>query len=245
LALLCLLPSRFKKISLLIVSLLSGIILIFFGFQILFYGLDGRCNCLLLYLENPSKVILPFSLTAFLSLSAYFNSNYSSVISRKAENIVLICFLLAFPVLSFLFNTLSGELISSNSDYSSLSFGILYENENKPDIDLLHDKHVVALMSFNCPHCKIAAKKLRALKKTNPNFPIYMILEGNKESEREFFMKTGSSIVNHYKYVDSKIFWKLSLNTIPTIYFLNDGKVESKIHYKSLNKDSILKWLNN
>jgi len=112
----------------------------------------------------------------------------------------------------------------------------------KPSVDLREGKHVLAFLSLSCPHCKIAAKKFRLIKKDNPALPIYFVLNGQKTNYQEFIKETRADNIPS-SFALGKAFVKLSTAHLPRIYYLDNGIVKKKVDYFELNQYHIEDWI--
>ncbi|MBS1774131.1 MAG: hypothetical protein JST82_14835 [Bacteroidetes bacterium] len=113
--------------------------------------------------------------------------------------------------------------------------------QDAPKVDLYKGKHIIAFFSLGCPHCRMAAKKMRIMKERNPNLPFYMVLAGTHDW-KEFWEDT--KVYNiPYTRLDSKPFLDLTGGTFPRILYLKDGWAEAENDYISLDQQSIEEWL--
>ena len=111
-----------------------------------------------------------------------------------------------------------------------------------PSVDMRAGKHVVAFLSLSCPHCRIAAKKFRLIKKNNPSLPIYFILNGDKAKYSDFMKETRADNIPS-SFCLGRSFVQLSSAHLPRIYYLDNGVVKKKVDYFELSQYDIEKWL--
>lgn len=245
-ALLCLFPNQFRKWALYIIMFIAGITAAYITLQLVRYGVKGQCRCFHLYLNhNPYKVLITLFISSGIPLLAIILYKKDKLLwNKKLQYLTVMLLMSGFLVLSFSLNPLYYEIKDPPKPGTYLPLNLLYpENGRKPSTDLRKGKYIVGFMSFTCPYCKIAAKKFRVLKKLNPDMPLYMIVTGLKENERQFFEKTGSANVPHFKYVNKDIFWELAQNAIPSIYLIENSVIVSRIHHSQLRKKNIEQWL--
>lgn len=114
----------------------------------------------------------------------------------------------------------------------------------RPSIDLREGKHVVAFLSLTCSHCRIAAKKIRLIKKENVNLPVYFVLNGDKSDYQTFLHDTHAGNVPS-SFCNGKTFIKLAGAVLPRIYYIDDGIVVKKVDYYELSQHDIEKWIEN
>ncbi|NDC41544.1 MAG: hypothetical protein EBZ77_08345 [Chitinophagia bacterium] len=129
-----------------------------------------------------------------------------------------------------------------------LDLGILYKFEQKPDVDLMHGKHIVAFMTLSCPHCKKAAYLLQIIHREHPELPVYMVIGGDESMKDSFFKETHAEKVPHFIYYHWGEFITLvGQEGFPAIYWINDGKIEyrSQQTYYQLDPTYMLNWYHN
>lgn len=111
-----------------------------------------------------------------------------------------------------------------------------------PPKTLSTGKHVIAFMSMTCPHCRIAAKKLRIFKQKNPTLPIYFILNGDYQKIHAFFDDTKARNID-YCILNGKNFVYLAGLNMPAIYLVNNSVVDTEVNYMELDQAEIEKWV--
>ncbi|MES2702509.1 MAG: MauE/DoxX family redox-associated membrane protein [Bacteroidota bacterium] len=136
---------------------------------------------------------------------------------------------------------------------NSIRLDLLYKFDQKPAIDLSKGKHILAFMSFTCPHCRKAAYLLQIIHRQHPELPIYMVLDGPEEYRKEFFAETHAEHVPLVYYHHTAEFDTLvragykSTETpgVPAIYWINNGKLEykSKYAYYQLDPKYMKQWI--
>ena len=153
-------------------------------------------------------------------------------------------------IVPFVVNPIDYSYTSNNLDEKinyPLELSLLYAAEDTskvevPKVDLRKGKHVLAFMSLTCPHCRVAAKKFRLIKKNNPALPIYFILNGIKTNYAEFMEDTKADNIPS-SYCLGKSFIQLASTTLPRIYYLDKGVVVKKVDYFELNQYAIEHWM--
>jgi uncharacterized membrane protein YphA (DoxX/SURF4 family) len=150
----------------------------------------------------------------------------------------------------FIINPVDYAYTSNNLDEKinyPLELNLLFEPEDTskveiPKTDLRIGKHVIAFMSLTCPHCRIAAKKFRIIKKNNPQLPIYFILNGEKTKYKDFIEDTHSDNIPS-SYCLGKTFINLAGTNLPRIYYLDNSILVKKVDYYELSQYNIEEWL--
>ena len=77
-------------------------------------------------------------------------------------------------------------------------------------------------MSKSCPHCRIAAKKLRLIKEQNSSISIYLILNGEYKKTKSFFEDTKAANIDYF-ILNGKKFVFLTGLKMPAIYLVNNS----------------------
>ncbi len=113
---------------------------------------------------------------------------------------------------------------------------------NKVPQSIKEGKKIVVFLSSTCPHCKIAATKLRIMKEKKPDLPLYFVINGDDDKILQFREYTKSKSVEWTK-LNGKNFVYLAGLDLPTIVLLNNQQVELELNYFSLDQGEIEKWL--
>lgn len=108
--------------------------------------------------------------------------------------------------------------------------------------DLAHGKHIIAFVSPQCGHCRIAAQKLHLMKQRNPGLPIFMVIGGTKSDLTDFWNKTHAQNIPHMR-LEGDTFMQYTGGIFPMIVWVNNSWVEAKANYNTLDQDEIEKWL--
>jgi thiol-disulfide isomerase/thioredoxin len=157
---------------------------------------------------------------------------------------VILVLSLALP---FILNPVSFEYsetyLNKPKEGYELKLEVLYENAllNQPPKSLSEGKHVISFMSLTCPHCRIAAKKLRIIQERNPDISFYFVLNGKDHELEEFFDDTRSQDIPHCK-LKGKYFIELAGLKLPVIYLVNNSTVEHSVDYELMSEDAIVEW---
>ncbi len=256
--------SNIKKIIIPIAFILLSLFCIQLIYTLIFVGNTDDCGCFGSYMQfTPLQALIKniISLVAILYLFVYKNIEYKYYNITKSFNNILHLYLkkntqiliyiliiitpisyilyISPPVAFFIFDKKEYELEDKN-----LKVSLLYESEKfeKPKIDFSKGKYVIAFLSLTCPHCKIAALKLHALKFKNPTFPVYMILNGETQDLKPFLDESKSTNVPFTR-LNEPGFIEITQYVVPTILLINDGKIEKKLSYKYLDDVLISEWL--
>ncbi len=228
-----------------------GLLLFFIVYlivQITVSGNSGNCGCFGEHLHmTPLEAIIKNVIMIVMGVVAILLYEGWSVKPRLLIPLVSAFVSLSIP---FVLNPVDYSYTSNNLEEKvnyPLELNLLYEPEDSskveiPTVDLRKGKHVLAFMSLSCPHCRIAAKKFRLIKKNNPSLPIYFILNGDKKKYADFIDDTKADNIPN-SFCLGKTFIQLSSAHLPRIYYLDNSIVVKKVDYYELNQYAIEKWI--
>jgi uncharacterized membrane protein YphA (DoxX/SURF4 family) len=227
-----------------------GILLIFSIYLILlmyFTGNKGNCGCFGTHIVmTPLQALIKniVMLTAFVLL--YRNHEGFELKNRK-KYLISIPVLTAF-VFPFILNPValdySEAYLNKPENNFKLELDSLYNNAKLavPPRSLSQGKHILAFMSLTCPHCRIAANKIRVMHERNPDIPFYFVLNGDEKNLAAFFEKTHIQNMP-YSMLMGRSFISLAGTSMPAIYLVNNSVVEHDINYMVMDQMEIEKWL--
>lgn len=137
----------------------------------------------------------------------------------------------------------SEAYLTKKEDQFKLELDSLYTNAkiHVPPTTLSKGKHIICFMSLTCPHCRIAAKKLRLMKEKNPDLSMYIVLNGEYNLIQPFFEDTKAYNID-YCVLNGKSFVYLGGIQMPAIYLVNNSVVETYLNYMELDQAEIEKW---
>ena len=240
---------QLKKITIPITIILLSFFTIYLIIQIFVSGNNGNCGCFGEHLKmTPLQAIIKNAIMFGLLFIVYFIYEGWKI----KYNSLLLSFVGVTLILTpFIINPIDYNYTSNNLDEKvnyPLALNLLFQPEDSskveiPKVDIRKGNHVVAFLSLKCPHCKIAAKKFRLIKKNNPQISIYFILNGQKSDYYNFIEETKADNIP-YSFCLGKTFVKLASFRLPRIYYLNNGIVLRKVDYLELNQYEIEAWYN-
>ena len=130
--------------------------------------------------------------------------------------------------------------VAANIDFEKLN-SIAWKNSNKP-IDITKGKNIVLFMSMQCNMCQKAAKKMSIMDSRYPNaINVSYIFFGDSANMKTFWEKSESTHFP-YKIISSRQFYSIT-KQMPTVFFINEGKVTKALGYRKLNDDEIISFL--
>lgn len=83
---------------------------------------------------------------------------------------------------------------------------------------------------------------MHIMKENNPALPFYFVIAGNDKYLAAFWKETNAQSIPHTK-LDADSFTNLIGWSWPVINWVNNGWVEAKTSYITLNQAEIEKWL--
>jgi uncharacterized membrane protein YphA (DoxX/SURF4 family) len=210
-------------------------------------GNNGNCGCFGNAISmTPLQAIIKniIMIAASLVLLIYHKGiNLTSL--GKWLSITFAFTSLAMPhILNYVDFSYSQAYLTKKEDQFKLELDSVYKDAKKhtPPKSLSNGKHVLAFMSLTCPHCRIAAKKMKLIKEKNPAISIYFILNGEDKNINPFFEETKATNID-YCILNGKNFVYLAGLDMPAIYMINNSVVEHWVNYMELDQSEIENWL--
>lgn len=210
-------------------------------------GNNGNCGCFGTAIAmTPMQALIKNIIMLALSLVLYFY--YDGLNYQKAgKGVFVILFLSSFAlphILNYVDLSFSEAYLTKKEDHFKLELDSLYKYAkiHPAPKSLSEGKHIIAFMSMTCPHCRIAAKKMRLMKENNPNIPMYLVLNGDYKKIQPFFDDTKARNIE-YSILNGSSFIYLAGLQMPMIYMVNNSVVENYVTYMELDQTEIEKWL--
>jgi hypothetical protein len=216
-------------------------------FIIIKSGNNGNCGCFGTAITmTPVEALIKNAvmlIVCILLLKYYEGFNFGKI----GKWLFGVFFILAFAlphILNYVDFSYSEAYLAKKEDQFLLELDSLYKDAkiHTPPKTLSKGKHILAFMSMSCPHCRVAAKKLRIIKEKNPAISIYIILNGEYKKIKPFFDDTKATNID-YCVLNGKNFVYLAGIEMPAIYMVNNSTVEYWIDYLQLDQTEIEKWL--
>ncbi|HWY38007.1 MAG TPA: MauE/DoxX family redox-associated membrane protein [Bacteroidia bacterium] len=229
---------------------ISIAVLLFFSLYlvglIFLTGNKGNCGCFGTYLVmTPLQALIKNAVMLVLTWGLY---KYYNGFSFKKDFILFYALLLAAMVTPHILNYVdldySAAYLSKKEDQYKIELDTLYKyaKVNTPPKSLSTGRHIIAFMSLTCPHCRIAAKKMKIIKEKNPDIPIYFVLNGDEKDFKPFFEDTKATNIP-YCNLNGKGFIFLGGTILPYICLVNNSTVETSVDYMHLDQEQIESWL--
>lgn len=231
-------------------SLISAVVLVFFSLYLLglmfIAGNKGNCGCFGEYLVmTPLQALVKNIIMLGFTWPLY--KYYSGFTFRKDKivfYIVLLGALVTPHILNYVDLDYSAAYLTKHEDFYKLELDTVYKyaKVNAPPKTLSRGKHIIAFMSVTCPHCRIAAKKMKIMKEKNPNISIYFVLNGDLKDFKAFFDDTKATNIP-YCNLNGKGFIYIAGTTLPYICLVNNSIVEATVDYMTLDQQEVEDWM--
>ncbi len=234
-------------IKLTVISLI--VFCLYLVFVIINTGNNGNCGCFGVRISmTPVEALIKNGITL---IACYFIYKYYDGLNygKVSKWLFGILFLSAFAlphILNYVDLDYSSAYLTKKEDHFKLELDSLYKDAKKniPPTSLSKGKHIIAFMSMSCPHCRIAAKKLRIMHEKNPSISMYLVLNGEDKKIKPFFEDTKATNID-YCILNGKNFIYLAGLDMPAIYMVNNSVVENWVDYMHLDQTKIEEWLAN
>jgi uncharacterized membrane protein YphA (DoxX/SURF4 family) len=231
-------------------KLAIGILLFFCIYLILLMvivGNKGNCGCFGTYFQMTPLEALIKNVIMLVIFFMLYRNHEGWELPKKLNYLIVVPYAVAlmFP---FVNNPVeldySSAYLNKPEDNYKLELDSLYSSAKLPipPKTLSQGKHVIAFMSMSCPHCRIAAKKMRIMHERNPQIPFYFVLNGLDEKIKPFFDDTHTDSIPHC-ILNGRNFVYLAGVSMPRIYLINNSMVEHDVFYIDLDQGEVEKWL--
>lgn len=217
---------------------------------LVFTGNKGNCGCFGSYIEmTPLQALLKniVMLGVFYVLHRWHEGWEIPKWNASATfGLVIASFAMPFIINTVQLNYSEAYLNKPEENFK-LELDTLYQyaSLNTPPKTLSEGKHIIAFMSLTCPHCRIAANKIRIIKERNPNISFYFVLNGDTEKLTPFYEATHTENISHCMLVGGKPinhFVYLAGTSMPAIYMVNNSMVEHIVNYMDLDQEELEEW---
>lgn len=210
-------------------------------------GNNGNCGCFgTAIVMTPLQALIKNIIMLAACMIIYrFYDGFNPGKAGKWIVVVLALTSFVMPhILNYVDFSYSEAYLTKKEDGFVLELDSVYKDAkiHTPPKSLSNGKHVIAFMSMTCPHCRIAAKKLRIMKEINPDLPVYLILNGDYKKIQPFFEDTKARNID-YCILNGRNFVYLAGLNMPAIFLVNNSFVETQVNYMELDQDEIEKWL--
>jgi thiol-disulfide isomerase/thioredoxin len=108
----------------------------------------------------------------------------------------------------------------------------------------LEGKKIIAFFLSGCEHCRLAATRMEAIKKSNTNMPVFAVIQYSSEDSMKEFLAKSKMSFPYATTPDLTAMIRVAGSDYPIIYYVNDGFIEKSLSMYDLNEKDIKLWLN-
>lgn len=227
-----------------------GILVVFCIYLILIItisGNKGNCGCFgSVITMTPLQALIKNAIMLVLFVILYkYHKGWE--LNKKFSFLVPVIYALTLMT-PFVLNPIeldySEAYLNKPEDNYKIELDSLYKSATLaiPPKTLSQGKHIIAFMSMTCPHCRIAAKKIRIIHERDPQISFYLVLNGLDEKLKPFFDDTHTESIPHCILNGRNFVYLAGLN-MPRILLINNSIVEHDVDYIDLDQKEIEKWL--
>lgn len=227
---------------------LLSLFIVYLIYKIIMDGNTGNCGCFGEYIVmSPLQGIFKncMLLVACFCLYVFTEANFKN--TRFKSVFILVLFVSSMAIGFFVYSI--DFKFAKSKDFSIVNYKLPLEfmygekQNEKPKIDLLKGKHIIAFLSLSCPHCKIAAQKIHVINNKNPAIPFYIALNGDKEKEGKFLEYTHTEDIPHHLFLGPKEWIQIAGISLPIIMYVENSVVVKKFNGLELDQTDIETWL--
>ncbi len=186
-------------------------------------------------IKNIIAAAVAFVLYYIYPIKPYKNAEWIAAFGGMAS--------MALPFILFPLSLQNKAEVVHETVYLAPLYASSNPKNTPPDIDLRSGKQIVAFLSLTCPHCKKAAYSLQIIERQHPEIPIYLVLNGNPALLKDFLKETDASRVPYSLFQGGQEFIKMAGESVPAIYWINNGIAERESNIFQLDPDEMQAWL--
>jgi hypothetical protein len=215
---------------------------IYLSIVLLLEGNEGNCGCFgpMLVLTPLEGILKNIGMIA-LSYLLLKKTPLQFVKYAKPIGIALVVIGLVLPYVLYPVD-LPKPIVDLRSENIRPEIDLLYAPEfaSAPSTDLLKGKHLICFASLKCSRCKMVTAKLELLKKNNPEWPIYLIVNGNQESELPKFAEETKLQTLPYSFFNKgAVLQQIAGTSYPQMWIVEDGILVANLDYYNLNQEEL------
>ena len=213
-----------------------------------FSGNNGNCGCFGTYLPMTPLQALLKNLVMLGVFAVLYKYHEGWELNTKFNYLIALPYAGAF-VIPFILNPVELNYSSAYLNKPESNFKIeldtLYKHAQltKPPAELSKGKQLLVFLSLTCPHCRIAANKIRIIHKRNPMIPFYFVLNGDEADLKNFYTNTHSEAIPSCILLQPYFLFLSRSTNLPVIYLVNNAIVVGEFNYVDLDQSEIEKWL--
>jgi len=222
-----------------------SLLLIFSAYLIYLWTTAGNninCGCFgdAIWMSPSASLLKNLGLLIILAILLRY---HRGLVFRRSNILALGLLFVAFTSIFIAFYIPFEQPNWLRKDKYKMDFSPLYKAKNAdiPAADLTKGKHIVAFLSQSCPHCRLTAYKMHLMKVQDTTLPFFMIIGGT--SDLSDFWKTTKAQNIAYTRLDKDNFLKYTGGIFPLIVLVNNGWIEAKTNYVTLDQAELEHWV--
>ncbi len=205
-------------------------------------GNVGNCGCFGDIIQmTPLQAIIKNATLILLLVPLLIWSPVAQFKFQKAGAIAILIISLALPFI------LSPVFFTSPT---------VYNEQGRPQLKLLElgvdtnaiatygqGKKIIAFFLSGCEHCRLAATRMEAIKKSNPSLPMHCIIQTSNEESLQEFLNKSKLTFTYLTTPDLTAMIRVAGNDFPIIYYVNNGYIEKSLTMYDLSEKDMTSWL--
>lgn len=204
-----------------------------------FKGNDRNCGCFgqMLDLSPAESLVKNLLLITGLALLFIFHDGWKS----GHSTIMLTLISLISLITPFVLNPVGPVQAYAGKEQIGRSL-FLDSTSAQVRHELMQGRDLVAFLSLTCSHCRVGAYKLHIIKEKHPEWPIFLVLNGEDKHLSSFYRETYSEDLPFVKMTVKQGFMANSGPAVPAIFLTDDGIIKKRVNYLDLSEDSLESW---
>ena len=205
-------------------------------------GRTDSCHCFGEILPfNPTQSLIKNAVLIALCAATYKVKSFG----YKRPAIIVAAITIVSLAVVFIVSPPDNVMKKFREQSDTLNIELFEENIITADsLNLSQGKKIVCLYSTKCRFCQMSAHKLSIMQEyyDYPEENIYNYFWGTEQGVESFYKASESHRYRH-TIIDPKTMIEVTNGRMPTIVFLNNGKVELQYGYRNMNEKQIRKFM--
>ena len=203
-------------------------------------GRTDSCHCFGDFLQlDPKWSIVKNGVLILLFLPIYRMESWQTPFRW-----LILCLAIMITSIAVFVISPPDNLTSNSNPKQNLQTELFNEMLNDTPLDTLNlrkGKKVICFLSTSCEVCQMAAHKLSLMQQFYgfPKENVTCLFMGNEEGIEKFYEQSGSARYRDVLYPDVPRLLKAVNGNLPTIVFLEDGKVAHEYGFRNMKEEEI------
>jgi hypothetical protein len=235
------LNKKIQKITFLLLVFFIGLNL----YDYFVYGNDGNCGCMGMDISiSPLESVIKNLILLIMIMVSIKYSSLELIIKNEWLKLTIIFIPLAIVFLA------KPIYINTNTQMpkkgAKIDFEIMHNHKGFKGKtyteDLSKGKKVVAFLSLTCGHCKVAGFKLSGYKVSNPQLPVFFILNGDSIKMPQFMNAVGGKNIGMAHFNGKEVYGEMSGYDLPAVFLMDNGVIKAQYNAETLTEEAVLNW---